>query len=111
MKKVLLTAALVFAITLPQNMVFAAIPAVYTNDNFWTAEHDVPVFFEQDTLGNFFGSTKTGKVFSQTNIQNDLGIRLQKFSIDEAYYYISDQGIIVAETDIEALSIYLTKSV
>lgn len=110
MKKVLCASVLFVGSLLPFHGAFAAIPAVYTNDNFWTSEHDKPVFFEQDPLGNFFGSTATGKVFSQVNIENELGIRLQKFSIDEAYHYITDRGVIVAESDIEALSIYLTKS-
>ena len=86
----------------------ASIPAVYTNDNIWTSTHDQPVSFEQDQWGNFFGFTKTGKSFSQVNIKNSLNIRLQKFAIDEAFFYVSDRGIITADSDIMALSIYLT---
>lgn len=86
----------------------AAIPAIYTNENFWTSEHDKPVSVTQDALGNFFGTTVTGKQFGQIIIENSFSIRLQKFSIDEAFFYISDRGIIKASTDITALSIYLT---
>ena len=86
----------------------ASIPAVYTNDNIWTSTHDQPVSFERDLEGNFFGYTQTGKSFSQINIENSLNIRLQKFSIDEAFFYVSDRGIITANSDIVALSIYLT---
>lgn len=90
--------------------VHAQIPTTYTNDNFWTSEHDQPLSFSRDSWGNFYGVTLTGKFFSQTNIENQYGIRLQKFSIDQAYFYISDRGVIRAESDLVALSIYLTYS-
>jgi hypothetical protein len=91
------------------NPVSAAIPLVYTNENFWESEHDTPVSFTQDLQGNFYGFTATGKSFQQVIIENTLGIRLQRFSIDEAFFYVSDKGIINASNDIMALSIYLSK--
>ncbi len=87
----------------------AAIPSVYTNDNIWVSEHDRPVTVEQDMFGNFTGTTATGKVFYQNNIENSLSIRLQRFAIDEAFFYVSDKGIIIAPNDTVALSIYLTR--
>ncbi|OIP77368.1 MAG: hypothetical protein AUK16_02090 [Parcubacteria group bacterium CG2_30_44_11] len=90
--------------------VSAAIPAIYTNDNIWSSEQDKPVTFEQDVWGNFSGQTATGKIFYQSNIENSLSIRLQRFTIDEAFFYISDKGIIIAPTDTVALSIYLTRA-
>lgn len=89
---------------------YAAVPDIYTNDNFWVSEHDRPVTFTQDIFGNFTGKTETGKIFFQNNIENSLAVRLQRFAIDEAYFYISDQGIIIAPTDTVALSIYLTRA-
>lgn len=89
----------------------AAIPDVYTNENFTTSEHDKPLYFSIDALGNVEGMTETGKWFWQRNVSNTFGIRLQKFIIDQAFFYISDQGIITANTDLEALSIYLTNTV
>jgi hypothetical protein len=88
--------------------VAASIPDVYTNDNIWTSTHDAPVTISLDSDGNFFGTTATGKLFSQVRIENSLNVRLQKFAIDEAFYYISDRGIINAQSDVVALSIYLT---
>jgi hypothetical protein len=38
-----------------------------------------------------------------------ISVRLQKFSIDKVAFYVSDQGIIEASSDISALSIYLAK--
>jgi hypothetical protein len=89
---------------------FAAIPATYTNDNFLTSTHDAPVMFTQDAAGNFSGYTKSGKTFEQLVIHNGLGVKLHRFMIDEAFFYISDKGIIWAENDTVALSIYLTRT-
>lgn len=89
-------------------LVYAApIPDTYTNDNFWESIHDAPVSFVGTGSGGYYGYTTTGKYFEQLPVVNDLAIRLHRFSIDSAWYYISDQGIIQAETDIIALSIYL----
>jgi hypothetical protein len=107
--KGLLGMAILLGVTSPQ-VTWAAIPNLYTNDNFLSSEHDKPLSFNIDVFGNAEGVTETGKLFYQKNVSNSYGIRLQKFSIDEAYFYISDQGIITANTDLEALSIYLTKT-
>jgi hypothetical protein len=88
----------------------AAIPKTYTNDNFFTSLHDAPVTYWRDSLGNSYGYTARGKYFSQTNVANNSNVRLQKFVIDEAFYYISDRGIIQAESDLAALSIYLIRT-
>jgi len=106
--KGLLGMAILLGITLPQ-MTWAAIPDLYTNDNFFSSEHDKPVSFSVDLLGNVEGVTETGKKFWQLNIENMFNIRLQKFIIDQAYFYVSDRGEIFAKTDLEALSIYLSK--
>lgn len=98
----------IFYFFLLVNPVQAAIPDHYTNENFWSTEHDVPVSFSQDSEGNFYGFTATGKSFRQVIIENDLGIRLHRFSIDSAFYYISDKGIIVAPSDMAALVTYLS---
>lgn len=95
------------ALVLP---VQAAIPAVYTNENFFTSEHDAPKSFWRDSVGNFAGVTKTGKTFEQRKVVSDISVHLQRFSIDQAYFYISSIGIIMADSDTEALSIYLARA-
>jgi hypothetical protein len=82
-------------------------PATYTNSNYVDSYHEMPASFTMDQEGNFSGFTVTGRLFSQTNVPNSLGIRLQKFAIDEAYFYVSDRGEIHAANDLVAISIYL----
>jgi hypothetical protein len=96
---------------LPLFVSAAAIPLVYTNDNFWSSTHDVPTEIRHDTVtGNFSGYTATGKYFTQTHVANSAAVRLMRFSIDEAFFYVSDRGVIVAANDTQALSMYLTMS-
>lgn len=82
--------------------------AYYTNDNFLTTPHAAPAWFTTDKTGGFFGVTTDGTSFTQQPITNALDIRLHKFQIDAAYYYISDRGIIYADSDLVALSVYFT---
>lgn len=87
----------------------AAIPEMYTNDNIFTSEHDKPVSLFLDNLGGFYGYTETGMFYTQKPISNVFKIRLHKFSIGEAYFYVSDRGIISAPGDLTALSIYFAR--
>lgn len=103
--------SLVVALSLLPQLSFAAIPAVYTNDNYWISEHDQPAQLFRMTSGDFYGFTTTGKYFTQINIANEYHVRLNKFTIDRAYFYISDKGIIQADSDIAALSIYLAQNI
>ncbi len=87
----------------------AAVPAQYTNTNFFTSEQDAPVSFVQDSLGNFSGVTQTGKTFHQRAVVSDISVHLHNFSIDQASFYVSSVGLILAENDTTALSIYLAR--
>lgn len=89
--------------------VYAAIPETYTNDTFFESEQDAPATFTQDALGNFSGYTLTGKYFTQRAVVSDIHVRLQRFDIEEAHYYISGLGLIMADSDTIALSIYLAR--
>ena len=66
-----------------------------------------PISFEFNSEGEVFGILEDGTQFSQTNIATDLGIRLQKFQWSEGFWYISNKGIIEADYDLQAFSIYL----
>jgi hypothetical protein len=104
MKK-LLTLMLLAGVLIPKLSL-----AFYTMDNFWTTEHEMPAWFLLDGDGGFYGETVSGTAFTQKPVVNNLSIRLHKFAIDEAFFYISDRGTFQAENDIKALSIYFTLS-
>lgn len=89
---------------------YTSIPAIYTNENFQVSRHDVPTWLYQDQKGGFYGGTETGKLFRQYPITNELGIKLMRFEIDEAFFYITDRGIIWAKDDLIALSIYVSRT-
>ena len=97
-------------ITIGPVAVSAQVPILYTNENFFSSQHDMPVSFERDSQGNFRGVTVSGKLFRQTAIVSDLHVHLQRFEIDEAHFYISSFGVIAASTDTVALSIYLSRA-
>jgi hypothetical protein len=81
--------------------------AFFTNSNFLITEHAAPVWFELDGAGGFYGALTTGTLFTQKPVTNDFDLKLHKFVIDDAWFYISDKGTFAAETDLVALSIYL----
>lgn len=70
---------------------------------------EIPTHFTVDRAGQAAGVTEGGIMFSQTNVVNELDVRLQKFSIGPLFWYISDRGVIFADTDLAALSIYMTR--
>ncbi len=83
--------------------------AEYTQDNILTTYHEAPASFAISEYGEVTGVTVGGTTFLQRNIANNYGIRLQRFEIGSAYWYVSDRGVIWADTDLVALSIYLSR--
>lgn len=72
--------------------------------------HPVVDDFTVDLQNEVIGSTISGITFTQNIISNDICL-LQKFKIQEAWWYVSDRGLIgygEGLSDIQALSIYLT---
>lgn len=84
---------------------------VYTKESIHTAYHEAPSSFSVASNGEAVGSTVSGMPFRQRNITNDLQIRLQRFEIGLAFWYVSDKGVIWADDDLTALSIYLSRTV
>ncbi len=81
--------------------------AYFTLENFsLSGEHPAPKSFTTDGAGGFWGVTTDNRLFTQRPIINDQGIKLHKFTIDDAYFYISDRGVFLAHSDLVALSIY-----
>ncbi len=101
MQKFLLAIAFACLLPLPAG-------AFYTNDSFaLDVEHVAPATFTADGAGGFYGTTVDSRAFTQKPVANDLGIKLHKFTIDDAFFYIGQNGAFKAENDLAALSIYL----
>lgn len=85
---------------------------IYTNESIILHSHSDP---EYESLvvtsdGEMHGVTSEGIPFYQNNVINET-TRLQKFIIQDAWWYISDKGIIGygdGISDLQALSIYLS---
>lgn len=87
----------------------AAVPTIYTNANFYSSAHDAPASLFQYMTGGFYGYTVTGKFYEQLPVYNEFGVHMQRFSIDEAYFYVTDRGTIDATDDLAAVSIYFSR--
>lgn len=83
----------------------------YTNDNIVLVPHPEVASFNVMDIDTISGVTDNdGITFSQISINNDT-TRLHRFQIQEAWWYVSDRGIIgygEGISEIQALSIYLT---
>lgn len=74
-----------------------------------SARCNAPVdYFVMNDDGSAWGALTSGVTFTQSNISNET-TRLQRFQMEDAYWFVSDKGDIQAETEIEALSIYLSR--
>lgn len=80
--------------------------ATYTNENFLFSYHYKPVSFSLTANGGFIGTLENGAEFQQVPILTEPSVRLHKFTIDNASFYISDRGTIQASSNLVALSIY-----
>lgn len=78
----------------------------YTNENFLFTYHYKPVSFAALAGGGFKGTLENGTTFTQTPVLTDRSLRLHKFMVDDAFFYISDKGTFQASSDLAALSIY-----
>ncbi len=99
-----LTGALVLATA----TVTTSVGVGYTNDNILHSYQHPPTEFNEMVVGEeyevdgemrvaeereFWGYLENGSYFTQTNAFNDY-VRIQRFQVDEAWWYITDQGII-----------------
>lgn len=58
--------------------------------NWHTLPHPKVASFSVQSDGSAFGITENGISFSQFNVPNDLGIRVQRFEIQDHFHYIID---------------------
>ena len=83
----------------------------YDTENIHHAYHEAPSEFTVDRYGNTVGTTVGGNEFRQYAVASTYDVRLQRFEIGLANWYVSDRGIIWADNDITALSVYLSRVV
>lgn len=75
-----------------------------------TAEHPAPAEFRADGVGGFVGVLSTGASFTQRPVVTDTSVRLHRFAVGDWHFYVSDRGAFTAESDLVAISRYLTLS-
>ena len=66
----------------------------FNNENWYTLPHPKIAQFTVRDDGSAFGITETGVSFKQYNVPNDVGMRVQRFEIEDHYHYIVDGYII-----------------
>jgi hypothetical protein len=79
----------------------------WNNENWFTMEHPKVASFSIRDDGSAFGLTETGVSFIQFNVPNDVGIRIQRFEIEDHYHYIVEGEIAYT---FEELSIHLARA-
>lgn len=60
----------------------------FTNENWHTLPHPKVASFSVHDDGSASGLTETGIFFTQYNVPNSAGIRVQRFEIQDHYHYI-----------------------
>jgi hypothetical protein len=65
----------------------------FNNENWDSLPHPMVAEFTVRDDGSAFGLTETGVSFVQYNVPNDVGIRVQRFEIQDHYHYIVEGEI------------------
>lgn len=79
----------------------------FNNKNWFTETHPKVSSFTVREDGSAYGTLETGVPFSQENIENELGIRIQRFVLQDHYHYIINGEIVYS---LEDFSIQLAKA-
>lgn len=79
----------------------------FNNENWFTVPHPKIAVFTVNEDGSAYGLTENSIPFSQYNIENSYGIRIQRFEIQDHYHYIVDGYIAYTP---EELSIELARA-
>jgi hypothetical protein len=108
---ILYSAAITFAITAlaaeDYSVIVTTDPGTSWNQSNWfTRSHPTPAQFSITNTGEMYGITTSGITFTQTNVPNRFGFRIQKFTMQNHYHYIVDGVPIYNLTE---LSVALTK--
>jgi hypothetical protein len=74
----------------------------FNNENWFTLTHPSINTFSIRDDGSAYGLTETGIPFMQYNIENNIGMRIQRFEIQDHYHYIIDGEVIYSFEDFSA---------
>lgn len=113
LKQTFFALTLIAVLIVPQHSVFCAetytVGAVtgtptfrFNNDNWFTEDHPQIASFSMNDDGSAFGLTVTGVPFTQYNVPNTAGIRIQRFEIEDHYHYIVEGEIVYSMTELSA---------
>ena len=75
-------------------------PFRFNNENWFTTPHPKIASFTVRDDRSAYGLTETGIPFSQYNIPNDAGIRIQRFEMQDYSHYIVDGEIVSTITEL-----------
>lgn len=79
----------------------------WNNENWFTIAHPIIYTFTIRDDGSSYGLTESGVPFTQVNIENSIGARIQRFEIQDHFHYIVEGEIIYS---IEDFSIGLARA-
>lgn len=71
----------------------------WNNENWFTEPHPRVAEFTVRDDGSAYGMTETGISFTQENIENALGLRIQRFVLQDHYHYIIEGEEVYSLTD------------
>lgn len=66
-------------------------------------------WFLGNTTDGFYGALTSGVTFRQGPILTNSDVLLHKMVVEDAYWYIDRQGSFMADSDVAALSIHLSR--
>lgn len=71
----------------------------WNNENWFTEAHPRVADFTVRGDGSAYGTLETGVPFLQENIENELGLRIQRFVLQDHYHYIIEGKEVYTLTD------------
>lgn len=79
---------------------------ITSNGHFPREVKSAPLHLETDAFGRISGYTAGGDLVRQSKITEAEDAYLHRIDIDNTFFYVSDRGVITADSDTIALSIY-----
>ena len=81
----------------------------WNNENWYTRLHPNVVSFSVDSLGDTTGYVEGDIYFRQYTIPNSLGLRIQRFEIEDHYHYIVEGEVVYTTAELSTKLAQYTK--